>query len=1228
MFNVPMVADLTSTDELEIEKFATDDGSKELDAWVKVTTLSHTEDTVLYMYYGNATADDQQNKTDVWSNDFSMVQHFGEASWSGAEGEVVDATGNGNNGKSSGGAQNDGVGIAGKGAGILTGSEAVTFTKSNWNITEPNTTTFWIKPTAWVDWGFLFFDYNSYALRWTGSQFHGWRTGGRASNTISPPSAGEYHYLALEWTGSATNFYLDGENIGSPAGPDSLLDFSGFYIDAPDFAGVFDEYRIDSTARSADWIKTEYNNQSAPATFYSISGESSSSYYSSPTSTDAGSEIIDTNWNGGWGSPNGFSAVVTVPDTTSIAFSARTSAVGGSSDGDWTSWQSLGSATSTGTFTVAHDDMPAGLTAGTNHYMQVKASLISPDGLYSTGTPVMESYTVYYLKDIDPPTNPDTVSATLDGSPLTTQTWTNTTGEVTFSFSGATDPESGVAGYYTYFGTSATGDPSDYQAHVGGQSDTQTLKKTIASGNYYYFRIKSKDVAGNISSASTLFEVGCDTSSPDKPSQITVDPAGYTTENSFDFSWPEVTTSVSGIKWYEYKRSTDAAWSHTADSSVKSVNDILAYQEGANTFYVRSVNNAGTASSSYVQVTYYWSGEAPPRPDNVAVTPGSATENDFTITWDKPAQGPGDSPIVGYRYSINTPPTISNTTYIASTAAHVSVGPDHFATRQGENTVYVVSQNEAGKNSFLPAYYSTATFSCQTTAPPTPVSVGAYDSSDKVYSRWMLTIQWQAGSGQDPTTFDHYAIERSTNGTSFSSLANVSSATTYVDSSNLSDQTTYYYRIKAVDNAGSTSAVSTTVSAKPTGKYLTPPTIISEVQTSIKSSEATIKWSTNRPSTSYVRYGTSENDLRESKGTFETAVNHEVTINGLTGATRYYYQVQSADENRDYPLSQAYSSTYSLVTLASPAVSNVDVANITLDSADISWETTTVSSSQILYGGTASYGKTLEDTSSNSTTKHQVKIADLNNSSTYHFKITATDENGNGLVSDDYSFETLPLPKIETVNIEQIKDKAEQTVKIKWTSNVATSSIVRYSAVGEKEKEVAKAKLETEHEQEIVGLSDSTKYTFFAEGRDQFGNLATSAAVTYQTQNDSRAPKLSDVTSETSNVGYGEKDKGQMAVSWKSDEPSTSLVEYGKGLSGDLTQKTVEDKTLTNDHLVIISDLEPNQPYRFRADSADKAGNIAKTDETVVVVGDVQKSVLSIILQSIRNAFGWISIKT
>src|SRR5258708_4994288 len=73
----------TSSDGLtklshEIEKYDSITGN--LIAWVKVPSLSNTIDTKLVIYYGNASATDQQNKVDVWSNSYGGIWHLPDVS--------------------------------------------------------------------------------------------------------------------------------------------------------------------------------------------------------------------------------------------------------------------------------------------------------------------------------------------------------------------------------------------------------------------------------------------------------------------------------------------------------------------------------------------------------------------------------------------------------------------------------------------------------------------------------------------------------------------------------------------------------------------------------------------------------------------------------------------------------------------------------------------------------------------------------------------------------------------------------------------------------------------------------------------------------------------------------------------------------------------------------------------------------------------------------------------
>lgn len=76
--------------------------TKELDAWVKVPSLSASDDTTLYMYYGNVDPNcpNQEDAENVWSEDYVMVQHLQETTRGGGTfDDHLDSTSNHNDGE-------------------------------------------------------------------------------------------------------------------------------------------------------------------------------------------------------------------------------------------------------------------------------------------------------------------------------------------------------------------------------------------------------------------------------------------------------------------------------------------------------------------------------------------------------------------------------------------------------------------------------------------------------------------------------------------------------------------------------------------------------------------------------------------------------------------------------------------------------------------------------------------------------------------------------------------------------------------------------------------------------------------------------------------------------------------------------------------------------------------------------------------------------------------------
>src|ERR1700674_4833386 len=105
------------------------------------------------------------------------------------------------------------------------------------------------------------------------------------------------------------------------------------------FSGALDEVRVSASARSADWIATEYNNQSNPATFYIIgstdtSGTSGSPLITSlsPISGAVGSSVAISGVNFGSTGTVAFSGVTAATSnwsSTSITATVPNGAVSG-----------------------------------------------------------------------------------------------------------------------------------------------------------------------------------------------------------------------------------------------------------------------------------------------------------------------------------------------------------------------------------------------------------------------------------------------------------------------------------------------------------------------------------------------------------------------------------------------------------------------------------------------------------------------------------------------------------------------------------------------------------------------------------------------------------------------------------------------------------------------------------------------------------------------------------
>jgi hypothetical protein len=286
----------------EIEFY--DGNAGNLVAWVKVPLVTSASDTIIYMYYNNSAASSQQDKTAVWANGYQGVWHLIEAT--GAT--RYDSTGNHNDLKSINGvAQCTGTWIGKCADFTRTSSQNLSISDSaqtGLDISGPITLEAWVKPHETANTPYYLIDKDEgscsggqppYYLRLSSGNSSSYvrenillnsvcnanpsDLNGDTNNAIS---VNTWNLLAGVYDGSYLRLYKNGAQTNSTAYNSGIFNSDGQFIiggrlTTQYFDGLIDEVRVSSTARSPEWIQTEYNNENSPTTFLSLGTEQTQS---------------------------------------------------------------------------------------------------------------------------------------------------------------------------------------------------------------------------------------------------------------------------------------------------------------------------------------------------------------------------------------------------------------------------------------------------------------------------------------------------------------------------------------------------------------------------------------------------------------------------------------------------------------------------------------------------------------------------------------------------------------------------------------------------------------------------------------------------------------------------------------------------------------------------------------------------------------------------------------
>ncbi|MFA5858853.1 MAG: hypothetical protein WC955_07285 [Elusimicrobiota bacterium] len=187
------------------------------------------------------------------------------------------------------------------------------------------------------------------------------------------------------------------------------------------------------------------------------------------------------------------------------------------------------------------------LTNGT-YYWRVRAV----DGAGNTGawSSIWSVIVNVNTNDTTPPSNPATVNAWADENKtkvLIDNVWQSIDSGPYLEWAGASDTGSGVSGYSIYWGTSSTADPG-VEIMKPEATPVSYFATPAVSEIPYFLRIRTCDNAGNWSSATTLYTLKYDNTSPLVPELLFPGRSEKFVVHRPSFSWASV-IDISGISY-------------------------------------------------------------------------------------------------------------------------------------------------------------------------------------------------------------------------------------------------------------------------------------------------------------------------------------------------------------------------------------------------------------------------------------------------------------------------------------------------------------------------------------------------------------------------------------------------------------------------------------------------------------------------------------------------------
>ncbi len=513
-----------------------------------------------------------------------------------------------------------------------------------------------------------------------------------------------------------------------------------------------------------------------------------------------------------------------------------------------------------------------GLTNGNTYYFTVKAVNQTGPGAASGEASAMAGSL---------PGTPTGLTASPGGNQQVSLSWTGTTGFP-------------APGYNVYEGTT-TGGESTTPVNASPISGTTYTATGLTNGTPYYFTVKAVNAIGTGPASNEANAMAG--SVPGTPTGLTASPGG---DQQVSLTW-NAATGFPAPGYNVYEGTSAGGESGVALNGGTPISGTTYTATGltnGTTYYfkVRAVNALGTSGLSTEAKAQ--AGAVPGAPTGVTPTPGN---QQVSLTWTAATgfPAPGYNVYEGTTSGgesgtpLNGGTPISGTTY---TATGLTNGNSYYFTVKGVNAL--------GTG---PA--STEVKSIPVGPPDAPTGLTAAPGLAQI------SLSWTAPGNDGGSAIQGYNVyEGTTSGGESNTPVNgtLISGTGYTATS-LTNRTTYYFTVKAV-NAVGTGPASTEASA--TAGAPLAPTGLTATENSFLNTKINLSWTapatngTPNPTGYKIYYGTASGQETTLYGTVGAVTNTIVTM--PAGLTKYYFIVEATNGNGSGPPSNEASATTGL----------------------------------------------------------------------------------------------------------------------------------------------------------------------------------------------------------------------------------------------------------------------------------------------------------------------------